>query len=136
MAEAERGYEFTAVENRRFTRLAGAMQIVALLQLAGAALAVVLAAPAALEAFEARRPLDTLLPIAGVGVPLFVAVWTWRAGGHLRLVVRTQGDDIRHLMAAIAKLTTLYILQIWLFLAALGFVAFSLVAHGAYHRLF
>ena len=129
-------YEFSAIENRKFTRLAGAMQFVALLEIAGALFAVFLAAPAALEALEARRVLATLLPVAGVGVPLFVGAWTFRAGGHLRLIVHTEGDDIRHLMDAVTQLTKLYILQAWLFLLAVGFIGFSLLAHGAFRKLF
>jgi hypothetical protein len=130
--ETPRGYEFTALENRRFTRLAGAMQIVALLEVVGAAGSVLLAAPLALDGIEKKSALATLLPIAAVLVPLLVGFWTYRAGGHLRMIVRTQGDDIRHLMAAVGQLTNLYILQIWLFLAALGFIGFSIVASGAY----
>jgi hypothetical protein len=133
---ADRGYEFTALENRKFTRLAGAMQFVAVLEVTGALLAMFLAAPSAAEALDARSVLGTLLPIASVAVPLFVGAWTFRAGGHLRLIVRTEGDDIRHLMAAMAELTKLYILQIWLFLVAVGFIIFSLVAHSAFIKLF
>ncbi len=135
MSETARGYEFTALENRRFTRLAGAMQIVALLEVVGAMASVLLAGPASLDGIERRSALGALLPIAAVLVPLLVGFWTYRAGGHLRLIVRTQGDDIRHLMAAVGQLTNLYILQIWLFLAAVGFIGFSIVANGAYRTL-
>ncbi len=139
LEEAEpqsQGYEFSALENQKFTRLAGAMQLVALLEMAGALLAVYLAAPAAWHALAARRPLATLLPIASVLVPLLVGGWTFRAGAHLRLIVRTQGDDIRHLMDAVGQLTKLYLLQLWLFVVALGFIAFSVIAHNAFVRLY
>ena len=127
-----RGYEFTALENKRFTRLAGAMQFVAVLEVAAGLLVVFFAAPSAVAGMRAQSVLDTLLPVAGIVVPLLVGAWTYRAGGHLRMIVRTQGDDIRHLMAAVGELTKLYILQIWLFLAALGFILLSLAAHGAF----
>lgn len=130
------GYEFSTLENRKFTRLAGAMQMVALLEMAGALMAAYLAAPAAWHALAARRPLGTLLPIASVLVPLLVGGWTFRAGAHLRLIVRTQGDDIRHLMDAVGQLTTLYLLQLWLFVVALGFIVFSLIAHNAFVTLY
>jgi hypothetical protein len=130
------GYEFSALENKRFTRLAGAMQTVSVLEVMAGLLGIAPAWPAAVQGFSEGKVLASLLPVAAVVVPVLVGVWTYRAGGHLRLIVRTQGDDIAHLMAAMGELTKLYILQIWLFLMAVGAVIFSLVAHGAFLKLY
>lgn len=128
-------YEFSQLDNQRFTRLAGAMQWVASLQLVAAAVGVFVAYPAALAGLRRDSVVDTLLPIAAVLTPTLIAGWTFRAGGHLRLIVQTEGDNIRHLMAAVTELSKLYLLQIWLFLAVIGFVTFSLVARGAFTLL-
>jgi hypothetical protein len=130
------GYEFSALENKRLMRLTGAMQLVAGLEIVLGILAVFIAAPAVARALSAHHVLGTLLPIAAVGVPLVVGIWTHRAAGHLRLIVRTEGDDIRHLMAAVGELTRLYTLQLGLFLALVGFVAFTLLARGTLDAFF
>ena len=134
--DAPEGYEFTALENKKFTRLAGAMQLVAMLEIVAALLGAIPAATAARGHLGEGEILAGLVPVAAVVAPLFIGLWTFRAGGHLRLIVRTEGDDIRHLMAAVSELTKLYILQIWLFLFTIGFVVFSLVAHGAFVKLY
>ncbi|MCA9620819.1 MAG: hypothetical protein KC731_17470 [Myxococcales bacterium] len=136
LPEEPQGYEFNALENKRFTRLAGAMQAVAVLEIVGGVVAIFPVWSAVAEGLRNQAIMATLLPIAGVLVPLAVGVWTYRAGGHLRLIVQTQGDDIRHLMDAVSELTRLYLLQLWLFLGALGFLLFSLVARGAFRGFF
>jgi hypothetical protein len=60
---------------------------------------------------------------AQVFVPLAIAVWTYRAGSHLRRIVRTEGSDIEHLMRAIAALSKLYILQLLLLLILVAALA-------------
>lgn len=134
--EAPGGYEFTALENKKLTRLAGAMQIVAALEIVAAGLGALRALPAFWSGWQTGDVLASLLPLAAVIAPLLVGLWTFRAGGHLRLIVRTEGDDIRHLMAAVGELTKLYILQLWLFVLAVGFVIFSLLVHGAFVKLY
>lgn len=134
--ETRDGYEFTALENKKFTRLAGAMQIVAVLEVVAAALGTVPAVTGARTHLATGDVLAALVPIGAVIAPLLVGLWTFRAGGHLRLIVRTQGDDIRHLMAAVTELTKLYLLQLWLFLFTIGVVVFSLLVHGAYVKLY
>jgi len=134
--ESRDGYEFSALENKKFTRLAGAMQIVAVLEIAAGLLGLVPAWDTIRDALAEPEVLRVLLPLGAVLAPMLVGLWTYRAGGHLRLIVRTEGDDIRHLMAAVGELTKLYILQLWLFLLTLGFVVFSLLAHGAFRQLF
>jgi hypothetical protein len=130
------GYEFSALENKRLMRLTGAMQLAAGLEIVVGILAVFIAAPAAARALSAHQVLGTLLPIAAVGVPLLVGIWTHRAAGHLRLIVRTEGDDIRHLMAAVGELTKLYTLQLGLFLALIGSIVFSLLARRTFDAFF
>ena len=134
--ETPDGYEFTALENKKFTRLAGAMQIVAILEIVAAAVGSVPAVTAVRTHLAASDVLAAVVPLGAVLAPLLVGLWTSRAGGHLRLIVRTEGDDIHHLMAAVTELTKLYILQLWLFLFTIGFALFSLVVHGAYVKLY
>ena len=125
---ASTSYEFSALENKRFTRLALTMQLVALLEMAAALLATPIAYSAVVAAWNEGRTVSGLLPAATVIVPAVVGAWTFRAGGHLRLIVNTQGDDIRHLMAAMGELTKLYLLQFLLFLGAVGFEVITLVS--------
>lgn len=134
--ETPGGYEFTALENKKFTRLAGAMQIVSVLEIVAASLGAIPAFDAVRTHLASGDVLAALVPVGAVIAPLLVGLWTFRAGGHLRLIVRTQGDDIRHLMAAVTELTKLYILQLWLFLVTVGLVIFSLVVHGAFVKLY
>ena len=63
---------------------------------------------------------------------LLVGVWTRQAAGSFRMIVDTQGNDISHLMSALAALNRMYtliytliVLGLLLFLAALGYLLYS-----------
>jgi hypothetical protein len=116
--KSSRGYEFGSLENQRFTRLAAVMQFVALML----TVVVLLSARQVVPALWRHFQLDQLRPAAHqlgfLLLPTIIAIWTFRAGTHLRRIVHTEGDDIRHLMRAISALTRLYILQLSLLLLA------------------
>ena len=103
-------YEFSQLENQSFTRLALAMQWVATLQITIAGLLGAGAIGQLIKSIQEGSFLTTARSAAYVLVPALIGLWTYRAGRHLRLIVRTQGDDIRHLMGAVSELTKLYIL--------------------------
>ena len=63
---------------------------------------------------------------------LLVGVWTREAAGSFRKIVDTQGNDMSHLMSALAALNKMYtliytliVLGLLLFLAAVGYFAYS-----------
>src|SRR5262249_48604292 len=63
---------------------------------------------------------------------LLVGVWTREAAGSFRKIVDTQGHDMSHLMSALSALnrmytliSTLIVLGLLLFLAAVGYFAYS-----------
>jgi hypothetical protein len=63
---------------------------------------------------------------------LLVGVWTRQAAGSFRMIVDTQGNDISHLMNALAALNRMYtliytliVLGLLLFLGAVGYFAYS-----------
>lgn len=59
---------------------------------------------------------------------LLVGIWTIHAAHSFRQVVETSGQDIPHLMKALASLQRLYALLFWLLLAALALVIIAGVA--------
>lgn len=127
---SRRGYEFGRIENQAFTRLAVAMQWVAALELACAALVSVSAIRLLVDATQRGAIPEVARALGYMLVPALIGVWTLRAGHHLKLIVRTEGDDISHLMGAVGELTKLYILQLLLFVLAVGFLAFMIAMHG------
>ena len=126
---SRRVYEFGQLENQAFTRLAVAMQWVALLQIAIATLLAASAAEQLVSSISDGSFLAMVRSAALMLVPALIGLWTYRAGRHFRLIVRTQGDDIRHLMDAIGELTKLYILQLLLFLLAVGLLLSMIAFH-------
>ncbi len=136
MSEERRGYEFDKLEDQRFTRLAGAMQTVAVLEILTGLLFAFIALPIVLKGFSQANVLEMLKPIGAVLVPPLIGVWTYRAAVHLRLVVGTEGNDIAHLMDALSELTKLYLLQMGLWLLAAGVVIWMIAASGTLSALF
>ena len=118
-------YEFTHSENQTFLRLGGAMGLVAYLMFAIAAVMIVPAVRSLLAAGGAMRVVGAL---AAVVVPLVLGVWTLGSAGHLRRVADTKGDDIRHLMEALAKLSKLFAVQMWLCFATLALALWFVLA--------
>lgn len=113
-------FEFGALDNQRFTRLATVMQLVAIaIAILSAQIAFTTGAGMLADLQDAQLQ-GLFLKLAQVLVPVAIAVWTFRAGSHLRKIVRTTGDDIQHLMHAIGALSRLYSLQLLLLLLLIG----------------
>jgi hypothetical protein len=125
-----RGYEFSALENQAFKRLATSMQLVALLELGGVAAFLPTTLGKLRGAIAAGSVQDMVLAGAWLAVPVLIAAWTFRAGSHLRLIVRTEGDDISHLVGAVGELTKLYLLQLVLFVVAAALIAWTITLHS------
>jgi hypothetical protein len=61
-----------------------------------------------------------------------VGIWTHRAGREFRKVAETQGNDISHLMDALASMLKFYTLLYILFFIVLVFAIIQLGAHSLY----
>jgi hypothetical protein len=126
-----RGYEFSTLENQAFTRLAVSMQLVALLELGAAAVYLPTTLGHLRRAVANGAVQDLALALAWLLIPVMIAAWTFRAGSHLRLIVRTEGDDISHLMGAVGELNKLYLLQLVLFVVAAAIIGWTVMVQGA-----
>ena len=128
-------HEFSSLDNQRFTRLAGAMQFVAVLEIACGLAFAFIALPSVLEAMRQQSVVKMVTPMGAVLVPPIIGAWTYRAAEHFRLIVSTEGDDIGHLMAAMGELTKLYILQMGLWLVAIVAIIWMVIASGVLGNL-
>ena len=128
-------FEFGALDNQRFTRLATVMQLVAIaIAILSAQIAFTTRAGMLADVHGAQLQ-SLFLKLAQVLVPVAVAVWTFRAGSHLRKIVRTTGDDIQHLMRAIGALSRLYSLQFLLLLLLIGALWSMWMSQSVFHWL-
>jgi hypothetical protein len=117
-------FEFGPEENRIIADLGAKMQFVgSLTTLLGGAL-VLYGIISAVMSGAAPSP-DVLILIGEGFLFSVIGLWTGRAGGEFRLIARTQGRDMSHLMVALANLRMLYGLQYWL--ALFGLVFFVIV---------
>ena len=101
------GYEFNATENRTIDRLATLMRVTGVVQMVVGVLQV----GGFIGRTAALREEHPVLRI-GVDVPVAVAfvaggLLLFLAAPHFREVVRTEGNDIDHIMTACRKLSTL-----------------------------
>ena len=117
-------FEFNDSHNMVFDSLARWMKIVGIIEIA---LGVVYAVPAVAALIVLNTP---VVVIAALHIVIVAAMglWTIKAGGHVRAIVHTEGDDVRHLMEAMDQLKKLFLLQgavfvIMIVLAVAGFVA-------------
>ncbi len=116
-------YEFTELENKTFSNLAGAMKFVAIVQLFVGGLSF-LGGGAQLLGGEIGLAASSVLQ--GV-LFLLIGMWTLKAAGHVSKIVSTEGSDIMHLMMSMAELYKLYSLQRVLFVITLVIVAAAFV---------
>ena len=109
-----KGYEFTEQENSVISALGTAMLIVSIvLWLSGLALLL-------LSIYA--------IAIVGIGIAVLVmslGMYLWKAARSMRKIVKTQGQDIMHLMEAVENLTDYFktigiVLLIVLGIAILG----------------
>ncbi|MBA4191739.1 MAG: hypothetical protein C0467_27480 [Planctomycetaceae bacterium] len=124
-------YEFNDEQNRQFSALADAMQVVAgLMQLLGLAF-VVLCALAVTSAIQAGGGYG---PPIGLGCAallcLCIGFWTGGSASSFRKIAETKNEDIWHLMNALGQLQNMYGLLRTIILGSLvlSIVALTLIA--------
>lgn len=115
-------FEFSDSHNLVFDGVARWMKIVGIIEIV---LGVIYAIPAVLNLAVLNTPPVVIAALHIVVVGLMGA-WTIKAGGSVRAIVTTEGDDVRHLMEAMEKLKKLFFLQglVFLILIALTVVSF------------
>jgi len=101
-------HEFDEADNRRFSKLAGAMSFVAIASLV---LGIIYCIGGVVSM---QYPLAALLQIGEGVVFLLIAGWLRSAAASFRDIVRTEGNDLMNLMYAMTKLRSVYSLQAWL----------------------
>lgn len=106
-------FEFSATHERLIASLANLMKIAGGVTVAFGLLLV-------LAMFQDPRQAIVL----GIQSALMIAIgWlTFGAGGYFAKVAATRGEDIPHLMEALARLRTAYLIQVWALVAAVGFL--------------
>ncbi len=115
-------FEFNDSHNMVFDGLARWMKIVGIIEIA---LGVIYAVPAVAALLVLNTPV-VVIAVLHIAVVAMMGLWTMRAGGHVRAIAHTEGDDLRHLMEAMEGLKKLFLLQgvVFVILAALTVAAF------------
>jgi len=112
MESRRRAYEFDDGQNALIGALASRMRWVAIFMMVFALIAIV-------GGFSKLHEGGASWFGEGILV-LIVAVWTLRAAGSFREIVRTKGSDVAYLMTALGELKKLYTLQFWVILIVLA----------------
>jgi hypothetical protein len=108
-------FEFNDVQNMVFDGLATAMKIAGIAEIL---LALAYAVPAVLALSAMNTPV-VVVAVLQIGVVVLMAVWTLKAATHVKAVVKTEGDDIAHLMDALGGIRKMFYLQAAVLLALL-----------------
>jgi len=111
-------YEFTQRENKTIQKAASWAKI----------LAIVIFIQAGLSAIQQLAALNICGVIVGVGVALAVGISFFQAGKSLQAVVDTEGSDIGHMMTALERLGTAFMIRIVLVCVAIGLVVLAVLA--------
>jgi hypothetical protein len=119
-------YEFSPEQNEVIARLAASMRIVGVLSLLAGGFLV-------LVGFYQLARGDASALIQGVPA-LVIGGFTLQAAGAFRQIVDAQGDDIGHLMTALAALRNLYRLQVIILWSVLGFLVLALCLVAIWRR--
>ena len=121
----EEGYEFTAEQNELIADLARKMLGFGIFMFLIGALAAI---GCLASAWRARLDAALILVLAAAFF-LAVATWTVAAARSFRKIVRTQGHDIPHTMAALAQLRRFYTLHFWLILVYLLLIVLAILGY-------
>jgi hypothetical protein len=134
MSQSGDGYEFNDAQNDRISRLAGAMSFVGLLLLVSGVIEVVVG----LAVMFWLTPGQGFGALAQGILNLLLGSWTRKAAGAFDQIVKTQGNDIDNLMAALDELNRVYLLQRVLVLMSIvvALITLALGALGALAVLF
>jgi hypothetical protein len=135
---SEGGYEFTPQQNDTIEKLGRSMQTVGNVMFLLGILGII----DFIASFWTRGGPGFGAGNGGVGAILFAVFgfWTQRAGNNLKKIVKTTGNDITHLIAALDDLRKMYGIVRFVLLAvfylALAFVIFTVAAEilGRVHK--
>jgi hypothetical protein len=105
-------HEFGDAENQEFSKLSGAMKLVAITGYVFGILYVLSGI------ISLNTPFAATLTIGEGVVAILIATWLWSAAVSFRDIVVTEGNDLMNLMYAMRKLRKVYALQAWLFAIA------------------
>ena len=70
---------------------------------------------------------NAIVALIQAGMMVAIGLLTYSAGSRFRQVAETTGRDIAHLMEALDRVRTIYLVQVWLLGIALAFLAAVLV---------
>jgi hypothetical protein len=70
---------------------------------------------------------NAIVAVVQAGMMVAIGLLTYSAGSRFRQVVDTTGRDIAHLMEALDRVRTIYLVQVWVLGIALGLLAIVLV---------
>lgn len=119
-------YEFNAEQSKVVANLGGSMRIVGLMALAWAAIGI---AMMFVVSWKTGSLFFDLNPVLG----LFIGLWAISSGSSFTKIASTQGNDIGHLMDALAKLRNIFSLIAILIIAAMVIVLAALVFYLVVH---
>ena len=117
------GYEFSEAENSTIQVLAKRMKFIGILNLIFAGF-MVLGGIVVLFKF----PGQAIVAFAEVALFAFMGIWNYKGSASFQLIVQTTGNDIAHLMEALADLKKIYNLQYWLMIIILILVVVGIIA--------
>ena len=123
-------YEFNEDEDEVISRLAVSMSNVGFMSMVAGMLTLLETIFAGVLAIMAGFIALGTLSIASTVIQVTIAGMMISAGRILLAIVRTEGDDIGHLMRGMSRITTIFVLQIVVTLIAIGVVVW--LAIGAF----
>ena len=117
-------YEFTVEQNNTLRQLSKKMKVVAVFLFIAGGLIII-------QGIQEMMYGGSMIFSAATGaIYILMGVWTFKAGKSFEQVVHTEGNDIEHLMQANSSLLSLYNLQFWLFIIAVGLIVLAMVVMG------
>jgi hypothetical protein len=123
-------YEFSLAENQTLARLGSKMSFVGLFMLGIGLFFFV----SGIVRWVQSRNLEVGLLFLTL-LFMVVGIWTHRGGKEFLKVAETEGNDVSHLMVALANLLKFYTLLYLLFFVALVFAIIQLGAHSLHGTL-
>ena len=117
------GYEFTPDQNLTIQILAKRMKFIGILNMIFAGF-MTLGGIIVLFKF----PGQAIVAFAEVALFGFIGVWNYKGAASFEMIVQTAGNDIAHLMNALADLKKIYNLQFWLMIVVLILIVVGIVA--------
>ena len=126
-SEGSAQYEFSFVENATIAKLGSKMSFVGLFMLGIGLFFFV----SGLVRWVQTHNLEVSILFLAL-MFMVVGIWTHRAGREFLKVAETEGNDVSHLMDALANLLKFYTLLYLLFFVALVFAIIQLGAHSLY----